>query len=78
VIYHFSTLGQLRDAVNSFIAIMGENAPVGIGYREGDVEFIEGVSSLDYVYINENGKIIGDEANDYKPNGGEWAAARIL
>jgi hypothetical protein len=70
MIYTASTLGQLRDAVNSLIEAIGEDAPVGcfcgpVDLQQGD--HIDGDVILEWVCITEaDGQIVGTEAEDYE------------
>lgn len=81
MIYHAETLGQLASAVESMIQLLGSDAPVGTPCDPVDgKEAINFPISLDLVYMDEFGNIVGDEANDYKPNilAGEVAAVRVM
>lgn len=67
MLYSASTLGQLRDAVNGLIEAVGEDAPVG-NYEDA-VTTPTGISDyvlLEWVCINQDGHIVGTEAEDYE------------
>lgn len=77
MIYFASNLRQLRDAVDSYIKILGENTPVCVPCRtSSDVDTLV---TLDWICIDGEGNIVGDEANDYelKLKPGEMNAIRI-
>lgn len=80
MIYHAETLGQLRDAIKDFIAVAGENARVGTPWKNApnpQNEHIEPLVTLDLVYVDRTGCIMGDEADDYQRKSGEYPAVRI-
>lgn len=72
MLYHASTLGQLRHAVNSFIERLGEDAPVGsgVGCLEGDV-------MLNRVVIDGDGTIVGYYSDGCRPGPGQREAVRV-
>lgn len=62
MIYFATTLGQLRDAVNSYIQIHGEDGWIGMEYEEGH---LDSLVSLDWVICDKTtGEIQGTEADD--------------
>lgn len=74
MLYHAHTLGQLRKAIDSMIKIMGEDAHVGV--ERNHSPFIDDVL-VEYVFINENKEVVGDEANDYHPKENETKSVRL-
>lgn len=67
--YTATTLGQLREAVNSLIEEVGEDTPVG-NYELANETEPAGIGDyvlLEWVHINaETGYIVGTEADDYE------------
>jgi len=62
--YFASTLGQLQDAINSFVDKFGRQCGVGVEHL-GSLDMI---IQIELVYIDKStGEIVGDEAEDYKP-----------
>lgn len=64
MIYGALTLGELREAVDAFIAQMGADTPVGC--RTTNKYFIEDSLTLEWVCVDEGGKIVGTEGDDYE------------
>lgn len=62
--YTACTLKQLRNAVNSLIEAVGEDAPVGVAQDKvlGDY------CMLTWVVIDQDGNIVGSEADDDELN----------
>ncbi len=61
-----STAKQLRERLDSFINVAGEDAFIGIAYSDGS---LDGLVQLELVYVDKDGNIVGDEAEDYKTEG---------
>jgi hypothetical protein len=75
MIYFSDTLKRLRDAIDSFIKVIGtEDVPIGTDDTRGGLDQLV---TLDLVYVDANNNIVGDEANDYRPKDGERAAVRV-
>lgn len=62
--YTACTLKQLRNAVNSLIVAVGEDAPVGVAQDK----VIGDYCMLTWVIIDKDGNIVGSEADDDTPN----------
>ena len=74
------TLKELREQIDSMIAVVGEDAPVGTTHLGGDgCEYMdEGGVQIEYVYITmDTGFVVGDEAEDYEPAIGEIKAVKL-
>lgn len=66
--YTASTLGQLRDAVTALIDQVGKNAPVG-NYEDANEIEPAGITDyvlLEWVCVNQEGHLVGLEAEDYE------------
>lgn len=79
MIYHFSNLRELSKAINSLIAEVGEDAPVGSALTTNDgIQILNELTSLDWVIIDKTSGIIeGTEADDTRPKEGQINAIRI-
>ncbi len=79
MIYHFSNLRELSKAINSLIAEVGEDAPVGSASTTSDgIQILNELTSLDWVIIDKTSGIIeGTEADDTRPNERQINAIRI-
>lgn len=81
MIYHFSNLRELSRAVNSLIAEVGEDAPVGGVFTLSDgSQVLKVLMSLDWVVIDEDsGLVEGTEADgdDMQLKKGQVNAIRI-
>lgn len=79
MIYFAGSLKHLKQAVDSMIQVMGENAPVGRLCVLGGgkpANYMDDIQ-LEWVYINGSGDVVGDQANDYVPKEGEKSAVMI-
>lgn len=64
MIYFATTLGNLKRAIDSYINILGENAPI---VREVQGNKVDDLLALDWVIIEQNPNglfIIGEECDD--------------
>lgn len=78
MISHACSLIQLRERIDAFIAILGPDALVGTAERvTAGVESIDCLITLDWVMVNPDHRVVGDEANDYKKKPGDRDAVRI-
>lgn len=60
------TLGELKEAVESMIEALGEDAPIGTHYKDGDDEYLDDYVAFHWVCIDQDGKIVGTEGSDYE------------
>ena len=66
MLYSFSTLKELREAVEALIAELGENTHCGTGTINGG---IDDFSTLEWVVIDKDTlEIVGTEAKDSEKN----------
>jgi hypothetical protein len=77
--YTASTLGQLRDAVTALIDKVGENAPVGNYEDENEIKpaAITDYVLLEWVCVNQEGQLVGLEAEDYGVPTAKWRRHRF-
>lgn len=74
MIYFAESLEQLRSAVDSFIEICGEKGRIGSPIND---ERLDSLLQLELVFVDRDGNIVGDEANDYQPKPGEIKCVKI-
>lgn len=74
MIYFAESLEQLRSAVYSFIEICGEKGRIGSPIND---ERLDSLLQLELVFVDRDGNIVGDEANDYQPKPGEVKCVKI-
>jgi hypothetical protein len=68
MIWGATTLKELKLAVDSMIEAVGEDAPIGSRQKEVDGEYIDDYVSFYWVCIDEAGKIVGTEGDNYETN----------
>lgn len=79
MVYHASSLKSLRDAINSFISVLGENTRVGSlqDDLDGSGEYADNLLTLHIAFVDKNGIIVGTESEDYKPKTDEFPVVLI-
>lgn len=86
------TLKQMRERIDAMIAVVGEDTPVAArrpagvatsGMNENGKlypvgQFVDECVQIECVFVNkETGRVVSDEANDYKPGPNERAAVKF-
>lgn len=65
-----TTLGELRQAVESMIETLGADTPIGtlktIPSDSNEVDYVDAYVAFDWVCIDPDGKVVGTEGDDYE------------
>jgi hypothetical protein len=77
MIHFFNTVGQLKKTVDWAVETFGENTLIGSAITRNGIDYVDGDFQMDMVYIDKDGYVVGDEANDYKPKEDEYLAFRV-
>ena len=62
MIYFATTLGNLRDAVNSLILVLGEDTPIANQRPTG----LDNLIQLEWICVDAEFREVGDEADNYE------------